>query len=323
MTIDILLTLGILLFAIVLFVTEILRADLVALLVLVLLVLVGLVTPEESISGFSNPAVITTWAVFILSAGLSRTGVAGKLAGQVLRLAGKGESRLLAVLMSSTAAVSAFVINVGVAAMFLPVTLDLARKTKLSPSRLLLPMVYGTTVGGMLVLIGTASNLVVVDFLREAGLRTPGLFSFTPVGVVILLFTIVYMLLIGRRLLPERQSPSVERVEPDSDFRDHYEIEERLAEITIPPDSTLAGKTLEESRFGQALGLNVLSVRRGDNVHLIPEPNLELKGEDRLIVLGRLDMIDELAGSPLIMVDDQVPESSCLSQSSMEKRLSI
>jgi di/tricarboxylate transporter len=317
MTIDILLTLGILLFAIVLFVTEILRADLVALLVLVLLVLVGLVTPEESISGFSNPAVITTWAVFILSAGLSRTGVAGKLAGQVLRLAGKGESRLLAVLMSSTAAVSAFVINVGVAAMFLPVTLDLARKTKLSPSRLLLPMVYGTTVGGMLVLIGTASNLVVVDFLREAGLRTPGLFSFTPVGAVILLFTIVYMLLIGRRLLPERQSPSVERVEPDSDFRDHYEIEERLAEITIPPDSTLAGKTLEESRFGQALGLNVLSVRRGDNVHLIPEPNLELKGEDRLIVLGRLDMIDELAGSPLIMVDDQVPESSCLTTESI------
>lgn len=312
MTIDILLTLGILLFAIVLFVTELLRADLVALLVLVLLVLVGLVTPEESISGFSNPAVITTWAVFILSAGLSRTGVAGKLAGQVLRLAGRGEGRLLAVLMSSTAVVSAFVINVGVAAMFLPVTLDLARKTKRSPSRLLLPMVYGTTVGGMLVLIGTASNLVVVDFLREAGLRTPGLFSFTPVGAVILLITIIYMLLIGRRLLPERQPPSVERVEPEGDFREHYEIEERLAEITLPSDSTLAGKTLEESRFGQALGLNVLSVRRDEDIHLIPEPYLELRGGDRLIVLGRLDMIDELAGSPLIMVDDQVPESSCL-----------
>ncbi len=311
MTLEIALTFSILLLAIVLFVTEILRVDLVALLVLVILVIAGLVTPEEGISGFSNPAVITTWSVFILSAGLARTGVAARLAEQVLRLAGRGEGRLLAVLMSSTAAVSAFVINVGVVAMFLPVTLDIARRTKRSPSRLLLPMVYGTTVGGMLVLIGTASNLVVVDFLREAGLRTPGLFAFTPVGAVILFFSIVYMLLLGRRFLPERRTPSVESIEPKKDFRQHYELEERLAEITIPADSVLAGKTLAQSRFGQALGLNVLSVKREGDIYLIPEPYLELQGGDRLVVLGRLDMIDELSGSPVILIDD-VPAPTCL-----------
>ena len=312
MTFEIAMTLGILFMAIILFVTEILRADLVALLVLVLLVIVGLVTPEESILGFANPAVVTTWAVFILSAGLSRTGLAAKLAEQLLKLAGKSENRLLAVLMSSTAAVSAFVINVGVVAMFLPVTLDIARRTGRAASRLLMPMVYGTTIGGMIVLIGTASNLVVVDFLRDAGLPTPGLFSFTPVGLAILFTTMIYMLLLGRRLLPERKSPSVDNIEPQPDFKKHYELQELLALITIPANNPLVGKTLSESRFGRALGLNILSVMRGENVHLIPDPDLSLEGNDRLLVLGKLDAIDEISGKPLVLIEDDAPKTSSL-----------
>ncbi len=312
MTVDIALTLGILLLAIFLFVTELLRADLVALLVLVLLVVIGLVPPEESISGFSNPAVITTWAIFILSAGLARTGVAARLAEQVLRLAGKGESRLLTVLMGSTAAVSAFVINVGVVAMFLPVTLDIARRTGRPASKLLMPMVFGTTIGGMTVLIGTASNLVVVDFLREAGMAPPGLFDFTIVGVSILFVAVVYMLLLGRRLLPERKSPSVDNIKPNKDFRQHYELKERIAKITIPEGSPLAGKTLDESRFGRALGLNVLSVMRDEGVRYIPGPDLELQAGDMLLVLGKLDAIDEISGKPVVMLLDDSPETTCL-----------
>lgn len=312
MTIEIAITLGILFFAIILFMTEILRADLVALLVLVVLVIAGLVTPDESISGFSNPAVVTIWAVFILSAGLARTGVPVRLAEQILRLAGKGENRLIAVLMSSTAAVSAFVVNIGVVAMFLPVTLEIARRTGRSASLLLLPMVYGTTIGGMIVLIGTASNLVVIDFLREAGMRPPGLFDFAPVGIVILLVSITYMLLIGRRLLPERKSPSIAGIDPGKDFRQHYELNERLAIITIPDQSPLVGKSLAESRFSRALGLNILSVMRGEGKRHIPEPGLRLERGDRLLVLGRLDVIDELSGRPVIMLSDASPDPACL-----------
>jgi di/tricarboxylate transporter len=312
MTTEIALALGILLFAIALFITEILRADLVALLVLVLLVIVGLVSPEESISGFSNPAVVTTWAVFILSAGLAKTGVAVKLAEQLLRLAGSGEKRLLTVLMSSTATVSAFVINVGVVAMFLPATLEIARRTGRSASRLLMPMVFGTTIGGMTVLIGTASNLVVVDFLREAGMRTPGLFEFTPVGIVILAVSIAYMLIAGHRLLPDRKTPSVDNIEPGRDYRRHYELEERLAMITLPADSPLAGKTLDESRFGRALGLNILSVLRSGGVRHIPGPDLKLETGDQLLALGRLDVIDEISGKPVMVIDDDTPDTSCL-----------
>jgi di/tricarboxylate transporter len=312
MTYEIALTLSILLFAIILFVTEILRADLVALLVLVLLVITDLVTPEESIAGFSNPAVVTIWAVFILSAGLTRTGLAARLAEHVLRLGGKSESRLLAIIMGSTAAVSAFVVNVGVVAMFLPVTLDIARRTGRTASRLLLPMVYGTTVGGMIVLIGTSSNLVVVDFLRESGVRPPGLFDFAPIGLVILAVSIIYMLLLGRKLLPYRKTPSIDTIKPNRDYRKEYELQERLALITIPAHNPLIGKSLNESRFGRALGLNILSVMRGEGVRYIPEPELKLEAGDRLLVLGRLDVLDELSGNPVILIEDDAPDSTCL-----------
>ena len=312
MTYEVTLTLGILLFAIILFVTELIRADLVALLILVLLVVSGLVSPEESIAGFANPAVVTIWAVFILSAGLARTGVAALLAEQVLKLGGKSENRLLAVIMSCTAVVSAFVVNVGVAAMFLPVVLDIARRTGRAASRLLLPMVYGTTVGGMIVLIGTSSNLVVVDFLREMDIKPPGLFDFAPVGLVILAVSILYMLLIGRRILPNRRSPSLDTISPEQDFRKEYRLRERMALVTIPEGNPLNGKTLGESRFGRALGLNVLSVIRENNVHHIPQPDLKLQTGDQLLILGKLDTIDELTGNPAVIIEDDLPDSSCL-----------
>lgn len=314
MTFDIALTLGILGVAIVLFVTEVIRADLVALLVLVSLVFVGLVTPEESISGFANPAVVTIWAVFILSAGLARTGVANMLGAQVLRLSGSGENRLIAVLMSSTAVLSGFMNNIGVAAMFLPVTVDIARRTGRAASRLLMPMAYGSLLGGMLVLIGTSSNLVVSDFIRSAGMPPLGLFDFTPIGSVILAVSILYMLLVGRRLLPSRQTPQPLSAGEDEThrIRDIYGLEERLAVLRLPEDSTLIGKTLAESRIGRALGLNILSLERKDGTRHTVEPNLTLEGGDRLLALGRLDLIEELAARPVLIVEDKVPSISHL-----------
>ncbi|CAN5621983.1 hypothetical protein BH23GEM9_BH23GEM9_26840 [soil metagenome] len=322
MTFEIALTLAILGVAIVLFVTEIIRADLVALLVLVTLVVVGLVTPEESISGFANPAVVTIWAVFILSAGLARTGVAGMLGTQLLRLAGSTERRLLGVLMTSTALLSGFMNNIGVAAMFLPITMDIARRTGRPASRLLMPMAYGSLLGGMLVLIGTASNLVVSEFLRGAGLPPLRLFDFTPIGIVILIASVAYMLAFGRRLLPERQTPLplAAAAQRSDGVRKLYGLEERLAVLVIPGDSPLAGKTLAESRIGQALGLNILSIERRDGTRRTPEPDLALRTGDRLLVVGRLDVIDELAASPIFVVHDDQPGITRLSSNEIGLR---
>ncbi|HMN15685.1 MAG TPA: SLC13 family permease, partial [Bellilinea sp.] len=163
-----------------LFVTEIIRLDLTALLVLVILVLTGLVQTEQALSGFSNPAVVTVWAMFILSTGLTRTGVSSQIGIAILRFAKQGGGRLVAVLMTVTALLSAVMNNTGVAAMFLPITMEIAKRTKQPASRLLLPMAQGCLLGGLILLIGTASNLVVRDAMREAGFTPLGIFDFAP-----------------------------------------------------------------------------------------------------------------------------------------------
>lgn len=310
MTTDIALTFGILAIAIILFVTEIIRVDLVALGVLVALTLTGLVQPEQALSGFSNPAVVTVWAMFILSAGLARTGIATMIGKHVLRLAGDSDARLIAVIMSITCLLSAFMNNIGVAALFLPITMEIARRTKRSPSQLLMPMAHGSLLGGLVLLIGTASNLLVRDALREAGLAPLGMFDFTPGGLVIMLISIAYMTLIGRRFLPDRENPGPLAAADQSNGRNvHaiYGLEERLAYLILPHDSPLAGKTLSESRIGLALGLNVLNIQRENNQRLQAVPNVVLEGGDRLLILGRLDRINAMAAHPLLTVEETVP----------------
>ena len=188
----------------ILFATEWLRPDLVALLVLGSLTLTGLVAPEEALAGFSNSAVVTVWAMFIISGGLAQTGVARLIGQQMLRLAGEAELRLLLVLMLTAGVLSAFMNNVGVAALLLPVVMDLARQTKRPPSKLLLPLAFGALLGGLTTLIGTPPNLLVSEGLGEVGLRPFQFFDFSRMGVIVLLAGVAYMLLIGRHLLPNR-----------------------------------------------------------------------------------------------------------------------
>lgn len=315
MTLDIALTFGVLLLAIIFFISEILRPDLVALIVLVLMVVFGLVSPGDALAGFSNPAVVAIWAMFILSSGLARTGVASFLGTLVMRVAGETERRLLTVLMSSAALLSAFMNNIGVAAMFLPVTIDIARRTKRVASRLLIPMAYGSLLGGMLVLFGTSSNLVVSGFVENTGLPPLGIFYFTPIGVAIFLVVIIYINFIGHRLLPQRQSPqpvSPTQMPPAQDLQSLYGLEERLAMLVLPADTLLAGKTLAESRISKALGLNILSVKRKDGKRQAPDAHLVLEGGDQLLALGRLDQIEKIIRSPMFTIESEVPTISRL-----------
>ncbi|MBN1889269.1 MAG: SLC13 family permease [Thermoflexales bacterium] len=308
MTQDILLVLLILAGAIVLFISEVIRMDLTTLIVLVALFFFGLVDLAQALSGFSNPAVIAVGAMFILSAGLTRAGVSSIIGKQILRLARQGEGRLVAVLITVTALLSSFMNNAAVAAMFLPITLEISRRTKQAPSRLLLPMAYGSLLGGLILLIGTSSNLVVRDVMREAGYTPLGIFDFTPGGLVILFLSVLYMALIGRRFLPVRQSPqalyAADNVKDDSSHS-QYGLEERLATLILPEDSPLAGTTLVESRIGRALGLNILSIQRKNGRRIPVEPNAVLESGDRLLVLGRLERIDEISQKPMFHVESK------------------
>ncbi len=308
MTADIIVVLVILGLAIVLFASERVRVDVVALLVLIALVLTGLVTPEQAVSGFSNPAVITVWAVFILSGGLTATGVANQLGKGISRVGGS-DTRLIIVLMLVAGVLSGFMNNIGVAAMMLPAVMGIARQRSIPPSRLLIPLAYATLLGGMISLIGTPGNILVSGILSEAGLRPFGMFAFTPIGMALLLAGILFMVLAGRFILPKRDAMQtlVERTGSDGKNQ-HYPLLERMASLTLPKTSRLEGRTLAECRIALALGLNILSIRRGGRLHLAPTPDMRLSGGDEVIVLGRLDRLEELAESPTLLMEPDPPD---------------
>jgi di/tricarboxylate transporter len=291
MTPQIALVLIILVAAVVLFVTERLRVDIVALLVLGSLALTGLVTPGEAVSGFSNPAVVTVWAVFILGGGLYRTGIATIMGRHILRLAGSGEVRLIFVIMLTAAVLSGFMNNVGVAALFLPVVMDIARRTDRPPSRLLMPLAFGALLGGLTTLIGTPPNILVSDALRDYGLPPFQLFDFTPVGVIVMLTGITFMALVGRHLLPVRDPAKEFAASGHYDLEQVYNLQERLFVVPLPAGSPLLGKTLAKSRLGSALGLNVIGIIRNGQTQLAPDPDTILQPNDRLLAEGRPDQL--------------------------------
>jgi di/tricarboxylate transporter len=292
---EILAVLSVLAVAVILFVTERLRVDVVALLMLVTLALTGLVTPKQALSGFSNPAVITVIFVFILSAGLARSGIASLLGRQVLRLAAGGEVRLIATIMLTAGVLSAFMNNVGVAALLLPVVMDIARRTGRPPSKLLMPLAFSTLLGGLTTLIGTPPNILISELMRERGMPPFEMFDFTPVGLAVLLAGVLFIVLAGRHLLPVRDVQRESRG-ADEDLRTVYELKEDLFAVHLPPDSPLASKTLAEVRFGTVLGLSVVGILRKGGSVLAPGPETLLQANDRLLVEGSAEKLTELSG---------------------------
>lgn len=294
MTIEIILVFLIIAVAVILFISDKLRVDLVALMVLGALVLTGLITPADAVSGFSNPAVVTVWAVFILSGALSRTGVANIIGNQVMRIAGDGQYRLLFLIMFTAAILSAFMNNVGVAALLLPVVMEIARRTETPPSKLLMPLAYGALLGGLTTLIGTPPNILASDALSENGLEPFGLFDFAPVGIVIMLVGLIFMVLVGHRLLPKRDTSQYLKSSDDKDLERFYHLQEQLLVLQIPDDSQLSGKSLTESRLGSILGLNVIAIIHDGHTQLSPGPENMLRSGDRLLVVGERKKLAQL-----------------------------
>ena len=294
MTLEIIIVLTILSIAILLFITEWVRMDVVALLVLGSLAVAGLVTPAEALSGFSNPAVVTVWAVLILSGGLARTGVAGLIGRRLMRLAGDSEVRLLVIIMLTVGILSGFMNDIGVASLFLPVVIDIARRTKQPPSKLLMPLAFAALLGGLTTLIGTPPNILISAALKDAGLRPFQMFDYTPVGIIVLVAGTAFMALVGRRLLPSRDPAREFSSARAKDFKSLYELHDRMVMLNLPEGSILHGKTLAESRLGSVLGLNVVAIIRNGRTQLSPESAFALQSGDRLMVEGRLEQFTEL-----------------------------
>jgi len=290
MTTDLIITLAILFAAIVLFLTERLSFDLVALLVLVALGFSRILTPTEVFSGLSDPAVITILAIFVLARGLEETGIADRIGDLLVHATGTSELRLTLGLMSAAALMSMFMNNIAVASILLPATSTISRKSSIKLSRLLMPLSFGTLFGGMATLF-TTTNIVVSGVLRDHGYQDFGVLDFAPVGLPLAILGIIYMGFIGRRLLPKE--PPAERAEvirqAQTDLLTTYHLGERLFRARIPQSSALIEKPLSESTLREKYGLNVIAVERNGALMLAPVPDFVLRQGDVMLLEGRLE----------------------------------
>ncbi|MEM8817059.1 MAG: SLC13 family permease [Pseudomonadota bacterium] len=306
MTGDIALVLGILAVSLVLFVSEVIRMDVVALMVLGVLAITGLVTADDAFAGFSNSAVITVWAMFILSEGLTRTGIADIIGRQVMRIAGRREISMIVVIMITGAVLSAFMNNIGVAALMLPVVVEVARRTRMPASRLLMPLAYSTLLGGLMTLIGTPPNLLISESLERGGYEPFKLFDFTPLGAGVMVVGVLFVALFGRFLLPVKKAER-DRNLSQRNLRTRYKLQERTFMMRVPYNSVLVGKTLAESRIGQSTGLIILALMRDGRSEPLPGRQTLLRGGDGILVQGRVDQFRELRRLSDLVIEREAP----------------
>ncbi|HEY2738156.1 MAG TPA: SLC13 family permease [Thermoanaerobaculia bacterium] len=282
-----LLSFAILAAAVILFLSDRVRADLVALMVVVALGVSGVLTPEEAFSGFSRSAVITIFAIFILAAGLERTGVTQRV-GDLLLRAGRGsEQRLVVIVMLAGAGLSLFMNNIAAASVLLPAVSGASRRAGTNPARLLMPLAFATSLGGMATLL-TTTNIVVNSLLRDRGLRGFGLLGFAPLGLPIVAAGIAYMALWGRRMLPSRSPGEIHEHanRQEADLAEVYHLGEWLFRAGVPAGSPLAGKTLAGGRLRETLGLDVLAIEHEGRVLPAPPPDSLIEEEDILLLSG-------------------------------------
>lgn len=300
-----------------LFASDRFRLDLIALLAMLALAISGVLTTSQALAGFAEPLTLMIAGLFVVGAGLFETGVADRLGDVLARLAGRGEVRLLVATMLSAALLSAFLSSTGTVAVLLPVVIGLARGAGLPPSRLLMPLAFGSLLGGMTTLIGTPPNLVVADQLRSMTGETFGFFAFTPIGLTMLLVGVVYMATIGRRLLPTHEDPAsgAASVATVAGLADRYGVSDRLHEVEIPFGSPLAGTTVAEADVRSRFGVTVLAVETPSSDAATPrraEPSTLLRAHDVLHLVADPDDLDRFLAESQVHLDDEpnmgVPE---------------
>ncbi len=271
------------------------RADLVALLILVTLPMAGLVSFQEALSGFSRSAVITIIGLFMITQGLEDTGVVRAIAERLRRIGGGSETRLIVLFMAAGATLSLVMNNIAAGAVLLPAAVQVGRQAKVTPSKLLIPLSFGTLVGGMATYFTTA-NIVLSSILRDQGQTRLNMMDFLPTGGVIVLLGLLFMALIGRRLLPARESVGQAATPYDLSLSlyDTYQLEERLWQVRVPAQSQLAGTPLRLSRIGQELGLTVIGIWRDRHMILNPDPAETIRSDDHLLVLGRAERVQQM-----------------------------
>ena len=276
------LTLGILIFALICFATEWFPVDFTALVVAILLMVFGIVTPEEGISGFSNPATITVMAMFILSAGISRTGAIQIVGDWLLKWGGKKTQQQTFVMGTLVGGITAFINNTAVVAVFIPIVEDWCKKQKIPVSRMLMPLSFATILGGTLTLIGTSTNLLASSISEQLGYGKFGLFQFTEAGFIKFIVGIIYLALASPWLLPNRSKNN----NNNDSYEKTYQLKDYVSELVISPRSNLIKETLRSSEIQRKFDVDVLEIIRNGIHFSQPFADKVLAAGDILLVRG-------------------------------------
>ena len=275
----ILITLVLLVVAVVLFATEKIPVDIVGILLVIGLILSGVLTAQEGLAGFGDNIIITIGGLFVLTGGLVKTGLVDLIGRRLYRVAGGNEFVLTALIMFVAAASAAIMKNTTTTAMFLPVVIGLAERAKIAPSKLLMPLAFGAILGGSATLIGTSTNLAVSSAIQRYGMEPYSMFELTAVGICIAVAGLIYMLVVGLRLLPRRGG--------EESLTEQYHIREYVSEVLVLPDSPFAGKTLGEADINRELDLSVIGIVRNKETQITPRPTERIEAGDLLLVEGK------------------------------------
>ena len=280
--IEILMTLGVTLVALLLFVVEWLPADITALGVMVALMVLKLVSPQEGIAGFSNSATITVMAMFILSAGIARTGALQQASTWLMQWGGKTCRRQIFALGLIVGPISGLINNTAVVSVFLPIIEDFCQQHRLSPSKLLMPLSFATILGGMLTVVGTSTSVLASGLSEQMGYGEFSLFQFVELGAAIFVVGLLYLTFIAPMLLPSRDMPG-------STLSQEYGLKEYVSEVVVTPRSSLVGQTLQNSQLQRRFDLDVLEIIRNGNHFPQPLGDKSLCAGDILLVRSRRD----------------------------------
>jgi di/tricarboxylate transporter len=298
MTLEMVFVLGLVVLAVVLFATEKLPVDLVALIIMGILLLSGLVSPDEGIAGFSNTATVTVGAMFILSAGLFRTGAVNAIGTILARIGQKNFWLALISIMASVGIMSAFINNTAAVAIFMPIVIGVAASIKVSASKLLMPLSFASMFGGVCTLIGTSTNILVSSIAERYGQPAFTMFEFLSLGLIFFAGGFVYMFFIGVRLIPDRR--------PDGSLTESFSMGEYLTDIILQPEAASVGKAVKDAPLVHEVDVTILNLYRNGKSLGLPGPELVLEAGDELRVRGNIEKIKKLQDREGIVLKPQL-----------------
>jgi len=294
----------ILIATVVMLVFEFVRIEVAALLCMLVLGWTGVLTPHEAFSGFSSNAVIAMMAVMILGQGIAKTGIMDRFSQAVLRRVGTNKSKVIGLMSLSVGLLSGLIQNIGAAALFLPGMLNISRQGKIPASAMIMPIGFAAILGGTLSMVGSGPLILINDLLHNAGLATFGLFSVTPVGILLLFSGISFFLLFGKFVLPD-SPPQGQLVSEQDKLVAVLQLPHHIRHYTIPPNSPLIGKTTEQSGVWDKFNLHILGIARDKDVEYAPWRETKFETGQELALLGNEEDVIRFASVHKLMLQRQ------------------